>query len=289
MAMLLDLNPVVICAINASQKHLKEDINEGMIRHIILNMIVSYRKLFAKKYGKLVVCCDNSDIWRKDYFPFYKATRKKNREDSPLDWELIFNTLDSIQKELVEYLPYHVISVPRTEADDVIAVLAKYITENEPVIQLGWPETQEVLILSRDKDFRQLHNKTVKQWSPFDKKFMTELDQENYLIEHILRGDTSDGIPNVKSNDDSLVMKIKQKSITAKFVEEIQVTKVIPPEFKSNWDRNKRLVDLSMIPEEIQKEIINTYLNYKPVPKSQLMTYISKMGLRNLYDQAQYF
>lgn len=289
MAMLLDLNPVVISAVNMSQKQLREEVTEGMIRHIVLNMILSYRKKFSKQYGRLIVCCDSKDVWRKDYFPYYKASRKKSKEDSPLDWELIYEMLDKIQQELKEYSHYHVIALPRVEADDIIAVLSRYIVDKEPIVQMGWPEIQEVLILSRDKDFRQLHTQYVKQWNPYEKKFMVELDPDKYLIEHIIRGDDGDGVPNVKSNDDSLVMKIRQKPITEDFIEQLQITKTVPPEYKANWDRNKRMVDLSMIPDDIQQNIINEYTNYKPQPKAKLLNYISAKGLRNLYDQAQYF
>ena len=288
MAMLLDLNPVVICSISASQKTFKE-ITPDIIRHITLNMILSYRKKFSHKYGKMIVCCDSSNYWRKDFFPFYKVNRKKNREDSSLDWGLIFDTLDSIQSELREYLPYHVVSVPRCEADDIIAVLARYISTNEHTIEMGWPEPEKVLILSRDKDFKQLHDNLITQWSPFDKKFIHENNPSQFLLEQVIRGDVSDGVPNIRSNDDSFVMKIKQKPVTEKLIESIQSEGVIPSEYKSHWDRNKRMIDLSMIPSEYQELILKDYLEYKPNPKGKILQYMQEKGLRNLYDQASFF
>src|ERR1017187_3134274 len=78
--------------------------NEDLIRHMVLNSLRFYRSKFKDKYVKLVIACDNSPYWRKDVFPFYKSGRKKARDNSPLDWKLIFQSLNKIRDELGIYL-----------------------------------------------------------------------------------------------------------------------------------------------------------------------------------------
>lgn len=289
MAILLDFNPTIISAVSIGDKEFGSDLNENMIRHLVLNMILSYRKQFGSTYGKLIICCDSRNYWRKDYFPYYKFNRKKSREDSPLDWEMIYSALDNIQQELRDYMPYNVVSVPRCEADDIIGVLANYIANYEPIIRGIGEDDQEVLILSRDKDFKQLQvNKLIKQWSPIDKKWLREPDPDLFLIEQIIRGDASDGVPNMLSDDDSFVIKKRQKPVRETLVQSI-IEKGVPPEHKIGYDRNKRMIDLTQIPDEIQQSIIDEYKKHKPNPKTKILSYMVDKGLKNLYDQANLF
>ena len=64
--------------------------NEDMIRHMVLNSIRMYNKKYRDQYGQMVICCDGSNYWRKEFFPNYKGARKKKREDDSLDWPEIF-------------------------------------------------------------------------------------------------------------------------------------------------------------------------------------------------------
>ena len=52
-----------------------------------------YKSKFGKKYGDIIICCDDKNYWRKQTFPHYKANRKKFREESDYDWNLIFESL----------------------------------------------------------------------------------------------------------------------------------------------------------------------------------------------------
>jgi 5'-3' exonuclease len=81
-------------------------------------------------------------------------------------------------------------AVDRVEADDVIAVLAK-----------NYHESERVLIVSNDKDFQQLQRyPNVEQYSLMKKQFLVCDNPEKFLMEHIIKGDSSDGIPNVLSD-----------------------------------------------------------------------------------------
>ena len=143
---LVDLNQVLLAGLMAqiaNQKNAK--LEEDLIRHMVLNIIRNHVKNFKAEYGEVVLCCDNRKYWRKEFFPFYKAGRKKTREKSDLDWHLIFDILAKLKQELKETFPYKVIDVEGAEADDIIGTLV-------PI----YARDQKILILSSDGDFLQL-------------------------------------------------------------------------------------------------------------------------------------
>ena len=143
---IVDLNQVMIANIMAQLgNHTNAVIEEDLFRHVALNSLRSFRKQF-KDYGEMVIACDDKNYWRKQYFPYYKANRKKAREKSDVDWNQIFNHLNRIREELKEYSPYRVIQVDSAEADDIIATLC---------IEFGTilNSQEKILILSGDKDF----------------------------------------------------------------------------------------------------------------------------------------
>jgi len=279
MAILIDLNQVLISnlmqQINSSPKM---QLEENLIRHMVLNSLRSYIKQFKSKYGEIVIACDSKKYWRRDYFPFYKSNRKKDREKSDLDWTLIFETLNKIRDELKEYFPYKVIDVEGAEADDIIGVLTPRLASNG-----------EVLILSSDKDFVQLQKyKNVTQYSPILKKFIQVDNPSQYVKEHIIKGDRGDGIPNFLSPDNVFALGGRQKSInTKKLSEWLNQT---PEDFCTNdslmrgYKRNQMLVDLDYIPETIKAAIVETYDNAKSGNKQKLMNYFIENRMRNLIE-----
>ena len=99
--------------------------DENLVRHLVLNNLRYYRSKYHEKYGELVICCDSKHYWRRDYFPNYKANRKKDREATGLDWNAIFTHLNLIRDEIKDNFPYKVIDVYGAEADDIIATLVK--------------------------------------------------------------------------------------------------------------------------------------------------------------------
>lgn len=279
MAVLIDLNQVLISNL-MQQIHSdpKMKLDESLIRHMVLNSLRSYIKQFKSKYGEVIIACDSKKYWRRDYFPFYKSNRKKDREKSDLDWTLIFETLNKIRDELKEYFPYKVIDVEGAEADDVIGVLAPRLASKS-----------EVLILSSDKDFVQLQKyQNVAQYSPILKKYIQVDDPRQYVKEHILKGDRGDGIPNFLSPDNVFALGGRQKSINTKKLSEWLNQN--PEDFCTNenllrgYKRNQVLVDLDYIPENIKSAIVETYDATKTGNKQKLMNYFIENRLRNLIE-----
>lgn len=276
---LVDLNQVLIAnlmqQINSSPNI---NLDENLIRHMVLNSLRSYIKQFKNKYGEIVICCDSKRYWRREVFPFYKSNRKKDREKSGLDWGLIFETLNKIRAELKEYFPYKVLEVDGAEADDIIAVLAGRMSPNE-----------EILILSSDKDFVQLQKyKNVIQYSPILKRFIQSDNPAQYIKEHIIKGDRGDGIPNFLSPDNTFAIGSRQKVINSKKLAE-WLSKT-PEEFCATdnmlrgYKRNQMLVDLDFIPETIKEAIVATYDGSKPGTRQKMMNYFIENRLRNLIE-----
>ena len=295
---LIDYSQVALAAILTFQRELKGTESEvkNLIRHVTLSTIKSYKKKYGKEYGDLVICCDGRKYWRKEFFEFYKGMRKSNREKSDLDWGLIFDTLSEMRMDLATHFPYKVIHIDRAEADDVIAVLTKYAQENELVQEGLVEESQKILILSSDKDFKQLQlYPNVKQWSPMQKKYVTATQREiiEYKIEHIVKGDAGDGIPNILSKDDVFMKGERQKPMSAKRLQEFFENGFIAcknDEERRNWQRNSVLVDFDHIPEDVSKVIVETYINNKPTgDKMAIMNYLIEHKCRLLLDELEDF
>lgn len=278
--MIVDFSQVMIANLKAQiGNHTNMEVDEGLLRHMILNTLRALNMKFKDEYGELVIACDDRHYWRRDIFPYYKANRKKDRENSELNWVAIFESLHRIRDEIKEHFPYKVIQVDGAEADDVIGCL---IHE-----RFGRPLGGEpVLILSGDKDYRQLQvYPNVTQYDPVKKKWLRENDPQGYLKEHIMRGDKGDGVPNFLSADNSYVVGTRQTSIYQVKIDEWLKQK--PEDFcdelmLKRYKRNENLVDLSKIPESVKEKILNTYDGANSGDRSKLFNYFITHSLRNL-------
>jgi 5'-3' exonuclease len=247
------------------------EVDENMLRHLILNSLRSYNTNYKSKYGEMVIACDSSS-WRKDVFPYYKANRKKSRDESSLNWEHIYTIIGGIREEIKSFLPYKVVHVEKAEADDIIATLSR-------VNQIS----ESILILSGDKDFIQLQDKNIQQYDPTRKKWVTHSNPKEYMLEHIIRGDNGDGIPNILSNDNCLVIGERQKPITSKRLEDYK-NGVYSEQIARNFARNKTLIDLANTPKEIKSLILENYNNQINKDRSKLLPYFMEKKLKILTE-----
>ena len=275
---ILDLNQVMISNLMAQiGNHTNSQLDEGMLRHMILNAIRANKTKFSEQYGELVIACDNFNYWRKQLFPYYKANRKKNIEASELDWKTIFEALNKVRAELKDNFPYRVIEVESAEADDIIATLSKRYCQNE-----------KVLILSGDKDFIQLQRyPNIEQFDPVRKRKITHDNPESFLREHILRGDSGDGVPNFLSPDNCLVIGERQKPITKTRLERWLIDspeKFCDENILRNYRRNEQLIDLEKIPTDIKTKILSVFDNYEVKPRNNLYKYFMAHNLKYLLE-----
>lgn len=281
---LIDLNQVMISNLMMQiGNHKNAELDENMLRHMILNSLRANRMKFRSEFGEMVICTDDRNYWRRQYYPYYKASRRKSREDSELDWNAIFQSLNKIRDELKEYFPYKVLQIETAEADDIIGTI---VHREGTILDTGKP----ILILSGDKDYIQLHKyANVKQYDPVRKRWIKHSDPEQYLYEHIVKGDFSDGVPNILSADNVFVMGIKQKPITKKRLELFEDLNNMTSDVKRNWERNKRLIDLSQVPESLQETILAEFDLECDGDRSQLFNYFVKNRLRHLVENLSEF
>ena len=275
---LIDNTQLLLSTIFAQVKDIST-IDEEMVRHIALNTYRMYRTKFKGKYGEIVLCQD-ANSWRKEVFPHYKANRKKDREGSEAKWDRALSIMSKIRDEVRDNFPYKHMRINRCEADDVIGVLAKHFHKREPII-----------IVSSDKDFAQLQQYPgVEQYSPTTKNKVVYKDPIATLNEHIIRGDSGDGVPNVLSEDDCFIVEGKrQKPSTAKRLAELQESLGSDNLFfnetiRKNWERNKTLIDLSKIPPDVEAEIINKWEQPHNSSRSKLINYFMEHRLKNLME-----
>lgn len=284
--LILDLNQVMISNImNQIGNHTNTEIEEDLVRHMVLNTIRSLLVKYKEDYKDLVIACDDKKYWRKEVFPHYKANRKKNREASEIDWSAIFNSLNKIRDELKMFFPYRVIQVEGAEADDIIATL---VMEHGNILNTG----EKILILSGDKDFVQLQvYGNVKQFDPIRKKFIEHSDPQKFLKEHILKGDSGDGIPNVLSADDVFVKGERQKPLTAKKLEVMLNfnKEEHSSDIQINYLRNQTLIDLSFVPKTLKKSILSEYDAQSNKDRAQLLNYFIRHRLRLLTEHINEF
>lgn len=280
---LIDFSAIAVA--NIAVQKLNE---EGMIRHMILNTLRMYRKKFKADYGELVLCCDGPNNWRRSVYPEYKANRHKTREESTFDWNEAFTIMNNVREEIKENFPYKVLHVDGCEADDIIAAIVEDSQE--------FGRYENIMIVSGDKDFAQLQKyDNVKQFSPVQKKFIVEKNPRAFLIEHVMRGDASDGVPNVLSSDDVFVTGQRQTPLSSKkmtaLIEDLNDGELL---YAANWYRNycrnKKMIDLSETPQDIKNDIMREFNSQDQWNnKGMVFPYLINKNMKMLIESVQEF
>jgi len=264
----------------------QKELNEDMIRHMILNTIRMYRSKFHKEYGEVVIAADGPNNWRRGAFPQYKANRRKNREESTFDWGEAFRILNMVREEIRENMPYKVVHIEGCEADDVIGTLVENTNE--------FGNYEPVMIISADKDFAQLQRfDHVAQFSPLTKKFIKEDHARLKLAEHIAKGDAGDGVPNVLSDDNVFVEGLRQTPVTKKklceILDGVEATDTSKPWWR-NWQRNQMLIDLTRTPTHLKESILESFNKQDPWNnKGKVLPYLINKQCKMLIECIEEF
>ena len=276
---LIDANQIAISHLMVRNK-IEDGINIDSIRHSIVRVLARIQKQFKGEFGKMVLCYDDKNYWRREIFPFYKKNRKQERETSKYNWDEMFSVLNIIRDEVKANLPYQVLQVAGAEADDVIASICIYNSKKDT------PEP--TLILSADKDFIQLHRyEFVKQYDPIRNRWIENDNPVQYLQEHIIKGDRSDGIPNILTCDDAIVSGKPQKKMSKEKI--ASLANMDPEDFTNfirlrNWKRNSELIDFNQIPEDVTTRILESFTTTKPLETIRLEYFIHN-NISNLIEE----
>lgn len=180
----------------------------------IIDELMSIQIEHKSKFGDLVLCMDyfSKNYWRKDFFGSYKSKRKKDRDESKINYKEVFEEINELITQLKENTPWKVIEVPKAEADDIMLVLAREFNLYE-----------KVLIHSPDKDMIQAQRRTdnVFQYSALTKKWLVPENKhdsmEQWILEHVCLGDESDGVPKIVEGtefSESFIKHLTEHNIT---------------------------------------------------------------------------
>ena len=281
---IVDLSQVMISNLMVQLgNHTNTEIEEELLRHMILNSIRSYNQKFKNEYGEMIIACDASNNWRRQIFPYYKANRRKNREKSELNWTHIFDTLSKVREELKEYFPYRVIQIDGAEADDIIGTLVDKFGNT----------SEKILIMSGYKDFVQLQRyMNVKQYDPVQKRWRITNDPDRFVKEHIMRGDPGDGVPNFLSADNTFVVGARQKPLSQKKMDawiHMDPREFCDENMLRGYMRNQQLVDLTFVPENLRVQVLTEYETQAGKGRSKLFNYFIEKRLKNLLESINEF
>ena len=263
--------------------HTNIKVEEDLLRHMVLNSIRSYNVKFRKEYGDMIIACDDRKFWRREIFPYYKANRKKARDKSDIDWTSVFEAMHKIRDELKEYFPYRVIQADGAEADDVIGTLVEKFGNT----------SEKILILSGDKDFIQLQTyMNVTQYDPVRKRNIQHNNPAQYIKEHIIRGDTGDGVPNFLSSDNCFVIGERQKPVSQKKLDNwvtMEPEEFCDDKMLRNYRRNQQLIDLNFIPQQVKDNVIIQFANQAGKDRRGLFNYFIEKKLKHLIENINEF
>ena len=262
--------------------------DENMLRHMILNSLRMYYKKFKDDYGQMILCCDGGNNWRREYYPQYKAGRKKYRDESGFDWQEAFRIMHLVKDEIKENFPYQVIHIDRCEADDIIGTLAANTQE--------FGNYENVMIVSADGDFKQLQQyENVKQFSPLLKKEVIDNNPKVNLVDKILSGDAGDGVPNILSHDDTFVNGDRQTPLSKKkkhaIIEDLADGELLyAASWYRNYQRNEKMIDLSKTPDDLKELIIKEYTEQDPWHnKGKVFPYLINKNMKMLIESVEDF
>ena len=276
---LVDANQIAISHLMVRHK-IDHGINIDTIRKSIIRVLARIHRRFKQDYGDMILCYDSKNYWRREIFPYYKKNRKQERENSKINWDEVFSVLNTIRDEIRNHFPYQVIQVERAEADDVIAAIVRESSLKNT--------SEKTLILSADKDFIQLHKfNFVSQYDPIRNNWIQHEDPVLFLQEHIIKGDRSDGIPNILTCDDAIVTGKPQKKMSKEKI--TSLASMNPQDFTNfirlrNWKRNSQLIDLSQIPQDITEKIISAFES-TPIPQSISIDYFIKNNIQDIIEE----
>jgi len=284
---------------NMLEGFLVEDL-ENLTRHSTLTSLFKYVDMFDVKYEDIILCFDSPNCWRNDQFEYYKWKRKNSKKESEIDYKKMYEFIETFYNELNDLMPFSCVKVDKCEADDIIAELSRKLTG-------------KIVIITRDKDMLQLKKENVMIYDPFTEKWKdtfkdktiefpikNESDAKKMLLYQILRGDDTDGVPNLKSDSDCFCNPLKKQERFGPqaiyklcFSEDSDLNKEnakkLHNDFNKNWKRNQTMVDMSKTPKEIKTEINNVYGNQNNIEfdKESTINYCDEHNLFSLKETVE--
>lgn len=184
-----------------------------------------------------VMDCNRSNIWRNEIYNLYKANRvQKNNFDPDVFKYMYENVLPDVSCKVLQ--------CDQAEADDIIGTLCKYIQDSE------------IIVIADDNDYLQLADERICLYN-LKQKCINERVMGNKtkdLFYKILVGDKADNIP-------SIFTEAKAKKIVDMYYanENDIINEVVKINKHQEYQLNKALIDMQMIPSHIITNIVECY------------------------------
>jgi len=191
-----------------------------------------------KKYktikSNIIFCCDCSriEIWRNDIYKEYKSTRAKKENFNASIFILFRNYISNNN--------YYFCELDKLEADDITYIIQKKLKEEFRKLSL--------IIITNDNDYLQMYdiNTTIINMQFKDISLRLKVNPIIELEFKIIYGDKSDNIPKIQtglSKDKALKIANMEKKEKLRYLEDNNLI--------DKYELNKKLVDLSQIPENL--------------------------------------
>ncbi|MBW2021373.1 MAG: DNA polymerase I [Deltaproteobacteria bacterium] len=254
--------------------------SKGFPTNVVLGFTKMLLKLLQEKHPRYIAIVFDAKgpTFRHEIYEEYKANRPPMPEDLAVQIPLV--------KKVIEALNIKMLEVEGYEADDIIGTLARKCQE----------QGHEVIMVTGDKDFRQLISPMAIMWDTMKDKvtgfqsLKTEygLDPSQFIDVMGLSGDSSDNIPGVPGIGEKTAIKlIKEFGSLEKVLESIDLIK--GKKLKENLRENvesallsKKLVTIN---QDVPLEVDIKGLAIGEPDRQKLSELFRELEFRDLWDQ----
>lgn len=223
------------------QKPLDSEPTDEYVINLFEKHLVSQLDKLKKKYKEatFIFCEDDrqANIWRKDIYPEYKATRGAGDVMVPVVYAAMLRIIPNYGK---------VYGAPRLEADDIAFLIVKRIRQDNP--------TAQITIITSDRDYLQLVDEHIQLIDGAGKEFRGSGDATKDLWMKIIMGDKSDNIPGIAKGCGKKTAEALASDPSK--LEEFVKTKGC----SANLERNTTLVCMDRIPSELQNTFYQSFI-----------------------------
>jgi 5'-3' exonuclease len=191
--------------------------------------------------------CKRENIWRNEIFPQYKANRANGQEDGFMGGPFFKMAYD--EQLFIKGGAKAILSHPKLEADDCIALSVKNIANKYP--------NCHIYIITSDRDYLQLNAHNIDLYNLTYKNIAESKSStgnaEDDLEIKIIMGDNSDNIPSVfpKCGPKTALKCIENPEFFQQKLNE-------KPEYKAQYELNKKLVNFNCIPDNLVEEFMSS-------------------------------
>jgi len=254
--------------------------SKGFPTNVVLGFTKMLLKLLQEKHPRYIAIVFDAKgpTFRHEIYEEYKANRPPMPEDLAVQIPLV--------KKVIEALNIKMLEVEGYEADDIIGTLARKCQE----------QGHEVIMVTGDKDFRQLISPMAIMWDTMKDKvtgfqsLKTEygLDPSQFIDVMGLSGDSSDNIPGVPGIGEKTAIKlVKEFGSLEKVLESIDLIK--GRKLKENLRENvesallsKKLVTIN---QDVPLEVDIKGLAIGEPDRQKLSELFRELEFRDLWDQ----